>query len=103
MQIIKKLCDMMDEEISDAEKYIRCALTHREDYPGLAETFARLSDEELRHVSMLHEQTVKLIEEHRRTKGEPPADMMAVYKYLHEKQTDRAADVKLLQEMYKGR
>ena len=101
MLIIKKLSEMIDEEIRDADKYIRCALTHKDDHPVLADTFSRLSEEEMRHVTMLHEQVVRLIEEHRKTKGEPPAAMMAVYEYLHERQIENVAEVRRLQEMFK--
>ena len=42
-----------------------------------------------------------IIKKYRETKGEPPADMMAVYDYLHKKQIDKALEVKALQTMYK--
>jgi hypothetical protein len=44
---------------------------------------------------------VKLIEEHRRTHGEPPAPMMAVYQYLHERHIDKANNIRMLQNEYK--
>ena len=101
MKIIEKLSDMIDEELCGAENYVKCAIKHKDDNRSLAETFYAISNDEMRHVSMLHGEVVKLIEQHRREKGEPPAEMLAVYNYLHEKQIDKAADVKAMQNMYK--
>lgn len=42
-----------------------------------------------------------LIDAYRREKGEPPADMMAVYEYLHKRAIEKAEKVGVLQGMYK--
>ena len=55
---------MIEEELKDAEKYIRCANDHKEDYPELADTFYKLSVEEIGHADMLHKQVVNLIMEY---------------------------------------
>lgn len=102
MKIIEKLSDMIEEELNDAEKYIRCAMNHAEERPVLAEAFYKLSTEEMQHMAMLHDQVTKIIEEYRKAKGEPPADMMAVYEYLHKRHIAKAADIKNLQMIYKS-
>lgn len=54
------------------------------------------------HVSKLHEEVTKLIEEVRQRDGEPPAGMMAVYDYEHKKQIDKAAKIKQLISEFRG-
>jgi len=102
MQIIKKLSEMISEEIRDADKYASCALMHKDENPQLAETFFRLSLEEMQHMSLLHDQVTRIIEEYKRAKGEPPAAMMAVYEYLHGQHIEHAGEVKAKQMLYKG-
>lgn len=97
MKIIKDTCDYIDEELHDAEKYIKRALEVKQDYPELAELFNMLSGEEMKHMQMLHNQVVKLIDNYRKTEGEPPASMLAVYDYLHQKFIDHAKEIKILQ------
>ena len=101
MTIIKKLSEMIADEISDAERYAKCALNHKEDHPALADLFYRLSGDELQHANLLHEKVVGLIEDYREEHGDPPEAMLAVYNYLHEKQIEETAEVKRLRAMYK--
>lgn len=101
MKMIKSLSDYIHEEIHDGEKYIKKALAIREEFPEVAETLNMLSIEEMKHMQILHNQVAKIIENYRKTEGEPPAAMMAVYDYLHEKFIDEAKEVKMLQQMYK--
>ena len=100
MKIIECLSEFIHEEIDDAEKYAKKALEVRETYPDVAELMITLSNEEMKHMQMIHNQVVKMIDGYRKTVGEPPTNMMAVYDYLHKKAIAEAKEVKLLQQMY---
>lgn len=100
MKIIERLSDCIEEEIGDSEKYARKALEYKNDYPETAKLFYTLSLEEMEHVNKLHGAVVDLIDGYRKEQGEPPKEMMAVYEYLHKKQIDRVAEVKMLQSMF---
>lgn len=102
MTIIKKLSEMIEDELEGAEHYAKCAVKYKEENPTLAKTFYDISTDEMRHVGLLHAEVVTLIETYRREHGEPPTAMKAVYDYLHEKHIEEANEVKMLQSQYRG-
>lgn len=102
MEVIKKLEDQIGSEIHDAKHYIKCALKYKDERKELADLYYTLANEEMDHMNRLHKQVVMIIEDYRKEKGEPPADMMAVYNYVHEKHIDKAAEVKSLITLYKS-
>lgn len=94
MRLIKKLSRMIEEEISDAAKYARCAAEYKGDRPEIARTFLTLASAELEHMQMLHAAVTSLIEEERRTNGDPPPGMIEAYDMIHEWQMERVNEVK---------
>lgn len=102
MKIIKKLSEMIEDELEGAECYARMALEYRDEYPELSRIANNLSAQELDHMTSLHNIVTQVIDQYRRTNGEPPADMMAVYTYLHGKHIEHAAKVNVLRSMYKA-
>ena len=93
---------MIEDEIDGAEEYAKMALKLKDERPQLAQTFHNLASEELRHVDILHDEVVRVINDYRNAGNEVPADMQAVYDYIHQKQIDHVHDVKMYLEQYKG-
>lgn len=102
MKLIRDLEEMIEEEIHDVKKYAKMATELKDEHPGLAQTLYNISVQEDAHHAALHNEVVKIIEEHKRTKGEPPAAMMAVYEYIHKKHIDALADARRYQDVYKS-
>ena len=101
MKEIKLLMEHIEDEICDAHTYAELAVEYQSADPETAELFYKLSGEEMSHMYALHKNVVRLIEAHRREKGEPPADMMAVYEYLHKRAIEKAEAVGVLHGMYR--
>ena len=101
MKMIRDLEEYIDEEIHDIKKYAKKAVELKEDHPGLAQVLYNISVQEDGHQAAIHNEVVKIIEEHRRNHGDPPATMMAVYDYLHKKSIDKLAEARMYQEIYK--
>jgi ferritin len=99
MEIIKQISEKIDEELHDAEKYIKCAYKVDETNPQLADTYYRLSLEEMKHVTMLHEAVVKIINDFKQRNTVPPG-MQVLYDYLHDRQIKWAAKIKAKQEQF---
>ena len=93
MKIIEKVVDLIGEELCDAKRYIKLASKEKE-HESLSECFAALAEEEMGHAKKLHTEIEKLISELRDREGEPPAEMMAVYAYMHKKQIEKAAKIR---------
>lgn len=102
MKLIEELSDMIEDEIEGAEKYAERAVELKAEHRKLADTLYELANEEMGHINRLHAEVVRLIEDYRKDKGEPPIAMMAVYDYLHKRHIERVAEIKRYQDMYKN-
>ena len=102
MKIIKELEELIEDEIHDVKKYAKMAAELKDQYPSLAQTLFSISTQEEAHQAALHTEVVKLIEDHKKTKGEPPAVMMAVYEFMHKRHIENMADARHYQDIYKA-
>jgi bacterioferritin (cytochrome b1) len=101
MRIIEKMSEMIEDEIDGMKCYAKTALEMRDEYPEIAEHMYKRSLEEKAHADGLHKDVVKIIESYRAEKGDPPADMMAVYNYLHKQHIDAYSKAVSYQNQYK--
>lgn len=101
MKIVKLIEEHISEEIHDMKEYAKMAVEYKDECPELAELFYSLSGEEKRHVDLLHERAASEIEKYRKTHGEPPAEMRAVYDYIHCKNIKKMEKAERYREMYR--
>ena len=102
MKIITQLVDLIDDELKGAKHYIKMARREKDVHPQISSAFADLAEAEMGHVRTLHAEAAKIIENYRETTGEPPAEMLAVYNYEHDKQIDRASKIKQMIAEYRN-
>lgn len=102
MRIIKQITELIDKSLCSAECYIQKSLQWKEEYPVLSRALYEASLNEMDHVSSLHDSVTKIIQTYKDKKGEPPEAMKAVYDYLHEKEVERANEIRVLQNSYRS-
>lgn len=100
MKEIKKIAEQIDAELEDAEKYLKCAYKHKDDNAILADMYYNLSVAEMEHVTILHDASVKLINDYS-AKGSIPEGMQAVYDYLHDRHIKWARKIKARQDEFR--
>ena len=100
MKEIKKISEQIDAELEDAEKYLKCAYKHKQDNPILADMYYDLSVAEMEHVTILHEASVKLINDYS-SRNAIPEGMQTLYDYLHDRHIKWARKIKARQDEYK--
>jgi hypothetical protein len=72
------------------------------DNPDLAEEYYKRSVTDLDNMNALHDDVVGLIDNYKKTKGEPPATMLTLWKYTHDELVDDITEIKQLQDYYKS-
>ena len=97
MQIIKGLVENIREELEDVEKYAHEAIKVRAEDPALADVYAELGNEEIKHAERMHRYAVDLIA--RRNGPEAPHAMRVIWDYEHKVMIEEMAKAKHLLEM----
>lgn len=102
MKLIKDLEELIEDEICDVKKYAKMAVELKDENPSLAQVLYTISTQEDSHQASIHTEVVKIINEYKRTKGEPPAAMMAVYDFMHKRHIENIAEARRFQDMYRN-
>ena len=100
MKVIKCLSENIECTLDMAEDNIKKAIMYKDEFPAVAKALYTQSAVLMESIKGLHDTVVALIENYRKDKGEPPAPMMAIYNYMHERQINQSAQIKNLQDMY---
>lgn len=100
MKIIKCLSENIECTLDAAEENIKNAMKYKLEYPVAARAFYNQSIILMDSLKGQHDAVTTLIDSYRKEKGDPPAPMMAVYEYLHERHITKAAAIKTLQDMF---
>ena len=100
MKVIKCMCETIEDTLDMAEDHIKKAIMYKNEYPLAAKAYYNQSIILMDSLKGLHDGVVGLIEGDRKEKGEPPAPMMAIYDYMHERHINKTAAVRNLQDMY---
>ncbi len=90
----------MEHRLDAAEEAIKQALIYKNEWPDVAQKYYLDSIDLINMHQRYHDQIIVLINNYKKEKGEPPAPMMAIYNYMHERHINKAAAVKNLQDMY---
>ena len=100
MRVIKDLSEEIEKTLDQAECNIKKAMEYKDDYPVASRAFFNKSVMLMDSIKLQHDAAVALIEAYKKEKGEPPAPMMAIYNYMHERHINKTLAIKSLQEMY---
>ena len=100
MVVIKCMSEDIEKTLDMAEENIKKAIEYKEMYPVAAKAFYTKSIQLMDGLTGMHEAVVTLIKNYRADNGEPPAPMLAIYNYMHERHMNQAALIKNLQEVY---
>ena len=96
MKVIKCLSEDIEATLDMAEENIKKAIMYSTESPVAAKAFYMKSVTLMDSIKPQHDAVVALIEGYKKEKGEPPAPMMAIYDYMHERHIAKAAAIKSL-------
>ena len=101
MKILKNLIEKADDTMEEVEWYAEQAHHLRVEHKALADTYIKIAEMHVGIYNMLHDRMVALIEEEKKKGITPPAPMIAIWDYEHEKLVKEFAEAKYLIEEYK--
>lgn len=100
MKAIKHITEDMLEEVHDAKHRIERAIEFKPLYPDIARRESEIAAQELVHSEKDHNSVMELIEEFKKTKGDPPEYMLEFWKEIHKCYMEKYAHVKHMIELF---
>ena len=101
MKILKDLIKKSEETLDEVEWYAEKTHHLRQEHKELADCYIKIAEMHINIYGMLHEKMVWLINEKRKEGEMPPASMLAIWEYEHEKLIKEFSEAKFLVEEYK--
>lgn len=102
MREIMEVAKYIRKELKMADEYAYEANKHKEQYPEMAQHYAKVAQEHLEMTDRLHHGAIGLIEMAKRTEPEPPAEMIRMWGFEHEMMLDEKECVLRKLAMFKG-
>lgn len=94
MRLIGKLAEQIEDELSGAEGYAKCAMEHKVSDRGLARMYASMAKTELSHAMDLHSHASKAAADAEKAGAAPSQEMIDTWAKTHEEMVERTAKVK---------
>lgn len=102
MLIIKDTIKDMKQDLKKSMCDIQKALKYKSENPSLSEEYYKRSIAYVNNMNNLHDDIIDIIEDYRKTKGEPPTVMLTIWNYEHENLIEELTEIKNMQEYYKS-
>lgn len=100
MKWIKDITEDMMEEVHDAKHRIERAMEFKPFYPDIAQRESEIATSELNHADKDHKSVVEIIEEFKKTKGEPPEYMLEFWNSEHKRYMEEYAHVRCMIDLF---
>lgn len=85
MKAIQIIVNHMDDTLDEANEYYKDYIIYKDEHPMLASTALDMAKTHLELYSKWHIVVTNMINEYKKTKGEPPETMKSLWNYKHEK------------------
>ena len=99
MLMLKDLVENIREELEDVKKYAAASARVKLEDPALANVYADLGMEEMKHAEKLHRAAVELIDKATANGKEAPQAMRAIWDFEHKIMIEEMARAKHLLEI----
>lgn len=99
MKQIKELADHIRDELKDAENYAKNSAHYAPSDSKLAGVYKQIAKQELDHVSMEHDEIVRLIKTAKDSGMVIPDAMQEIWDWEHDRMLTEIAEVKTMLDM----